>query len=72
MADMTKREQVWTYVLLMTHRKGESVHHTDVADHVGVTRKTAREALHAMADSSFIVRKLRNRKTVYVAPQDGI
>jgi len=72
MSGMTKREEVWTYVLTMTHRKKTSVHPNDVANKIGVTEKTAREAIHAMETNGFVTRRMKGRESHYVAPTGGI
>lgn len=71
MAPKTKRELVWTYVLNMTHRQDDVVHHTEIADRIDVTEKTAREALHAMEEAGFIRRRGHDGRTTYVAIENA-
>lgn len=72
MAEMTKREQVWTLALIRAYRKGKAVHPTEIAEKADVTEKTAREALHAMENNNFLVRRRRNGRTSFITPPKGL
>jgi len=72
MAKHTKRDQVWNRAIKSVYRDGEEIRHSEIAEKIDVSDKTARETLKTMAENEFLSREVREGNIVYVAHPEGI